>query len=106
MLTDLTPRYVTREVARPGDRISNGDGEFGTVVEVRTKARDIGYGEIAIKWDHGVVVIHHPRAAEFALFSRGEQFPPSLAFRACQTGNSDLDGNVLPMPVLSRKKEG
>lgn len=94
MVTDPSPQYVTREVAKRGDRISNGDGEFGTVVEVRTKTRDIGYGEIAVKWDQGVVVIHHPRAAEFALVSRGEQFSPALAFRACQTTNVDLDGKV------------
>lgn len=94
MVTDSSPRYVTREVAKPGDRISNGDGEFGTVVEVRTKARDIGYGEIAIKWDQGVVVIHHPRASEFALISRAEQFSPSLAFSGCQTAHVELDGKV------------
>jgi len=77
------PRYVTQEVAKPGDRINNGEGEFGTVVEVRTEARDIGYGEIAIKWDEGVVIIHHPCAAQFALVSRGEQFPAALNLRRC-----------------------
>jgi len=94
MVTNSIPRYVTREAAKLGDRISNGDGEFGTVVEVRTKARAIGYGEIAVKWDHGVVVIHHPRAGEFALVSRDEQFPPALAFCACLAANVDLDREV------------
>lgn len=91
MVANSTPQYVTREIAKPGDRVSNGDGEFGTVVEVRTKIRDIGYGEIAIKWDRGVVAIHHPCATEFALVSRGEQFPTLLAFRGCQTVSAELD---------------
>ncbi|HWF37665.1 MAG TPA: hypothetical protein VG322_04040 [Candidatus Acidoferrales bacterium] len=94
MATDSIPRYVTREVAKPGDRVTNGDGEFGTVVEVGTKARDIGYGEIAIKWDHGVVVIHHPRAAEFAFASRGESFSRPLAFANCQGASAELDAKV------------
>jgi hypothetical protein len=81
---DSIPRYFTREAAKPGDRIRNCDGELGTVVDVRTKTRDIGYGEIAIKWDHGVVVIHHPCAAEFALHSRSEDLPAPVAFCGCQ----------------------
>jgi hypothetical protein len=40
------------------------------VLDVRTKNGDIGYGELAIKWDDGVVVINYPLAEEFALISR------------------------------------
>ena len=73
MATISIPQYLTREVPRPGDRISNSEGRYGTVIDVRSETRDIGYGEIAIKWDEGVVVIHHSSAEEFALVSRGQR---------------------------------
>jgi hypothetical protein len=66
----VVPQYVTRETPQPGDRIRNSEGGMGTVVDVQTGARSIAYGEIAIKWDEGVVVIHHSRAKDFALVSR------------------------------------
>ncbi len=56
-----------------GDRITDRDGRVGTVLEVRTKNRDIGHGELAIKWDDGVVVINYPLAEEFALMSRASE---------------------------------
>jgi signal peptidase I len=63
-------QYVTREKPLPGDRVKNEDGQVGTVVEVRSRNRHIAYGEIAVKWDEGVVVIYHCHADEFALVAR------------------------------------
>jgi hypothetical protein len=73
MATISIPQYLTREVPKPGDRISNNEGRYGTVIDVRTENREIEYGEVAVKWDEGVVVIHHSRAEEFALISRAQR---------------------------------
>jgi hypothetical protein len=65
--------YTTREKPLPGDRISNEEGQLGTVVEVRSRNKHIAYGEIAIRWDEGVVIIYHCRAEEFSLIARAGQ---------------------------------
>jgi hypothetical protein len=66
-------QYLTREDAMSGDRITNREGRLGTVVEVRSMSNDIGYGELSIKWDDGVVAINYARTKDFALISRPPQ---------------------------------
>lgn len=66
-----TARYLTSEAPTPGDRISDREGRLGTVTEVRTSHKELCYGDLAIKWDEGVVAIYHSCAADFALVSRG-----------------------------------
>jgi hypothetical protein len=63
-------QYMTRERALPGDRVTNADGQVGTVIDVRNRNKDFVYGEIAIRWDEGVVTIYHCHAEEFSLIAR------------------------------------
>jgi hypothetical protein len=65
--------YMTRETALPGDRVSDEEGQLGTVVEVRTRNKHIAYGEIAIRWDEGVITIYHCQAEKFSLIARAGQ---------------------------------
>jgi hypothetical protein len=53
-----------------GDRVRHKTGRSGTVTEVRPRNRDIGFGELAVKWDDGVIGIHYAFADEFTLISR------------------------------------
>jgi hypothetical protein len=70
METNHQLQYQTQENPVAGDRIRNSEGRLGTVVALQNRNRDIGYGQLIVKWDDGVVEINYPFVREFALVSR------------------------------------
>lgn len=71
IVSDL--QYMNREIPMPGDRITNREGRLGTVLEVRTGNRAIFDGELAVRWDDGVLSCNYPLADNFVLISRAPQ---------------------------------
>lgn len=65
-----------------GDRITDTEGRVGTVMDVRSGNEAILDGELAVKWDDGVVTFNYAVAANFTLVSRSHTSNLSIKERA------------------------
>jgi hypothetical protein len=66
----LQLQYTNGLDPMPGDRVSDRDGRLGIVMDVRSGDEAILDGELAVKWDDGVVTFNYAIAGEFLLVSR------------------------------------
>ena len=62
--------YLDRNSSWLGDRVQHITGKLGRVTEVRPGNANIGFGELAIKWDDGALSSQYSFANEFSLISR------------------------------------
>jgi len=70
MLIASDLQYTNGLDPMPGDRVSDRDGRLGTVMDVRSGDEAILDGELAVKWDDGVVAFNYAIAGDFSLVAR------------------------------------